>query len=327
MAIDAKVSFLGQVEHKLADAITVSDMAKIMESLSDILECFQMREIVKWDENAPDDLLDSYIASLRVQGKSELTINRYVYKIKKFMDWVGVPTRRVNVYHIRSWIAKEKERGIADSTLEGDRSVLSAYFGWLFRESLIEHNPVVNVGTIKVPKKEKELYSPIDIAKLDDKCSSIRDKAIMHFLASTGCRISEMTGLNRDAIDFKEREVIVHGKGNKERVVYFDPVTGMLINEYLKSRKDDNEALFIGKRSERLQPGGVRVMMKQLAKEANVNHVHPHKFRRTFATMAAKRGMPVQEICKLLGHEKIDTTMRYVVLDRDTIKASYKRYA
>ena len=286
-----------------------------------------MREIVKWDENAPDDLLDSYIASLRVQGKSELTINRYVYKIKKFMDWVGVPTRRVNAYHIRSWIAKEKERGIADSTLEGDRSVLSAYFGWLFRESLIEHNPVVNVGTIKVPKKEKELYSPIDIAKLDDKCSSIRDKAIMHFLASTGCRISEMTGLNRDSIDFKEREVIVHGKGDKERVVYFDPVTGMLINEYLKSRKDDNEALFIGKRNERLQPGGVRVMMKQLAKEANVNHVHPHKFRRTFATMAAKRGMPVQEICKLLGHEKIDTTMKYVVLDRDTIKASYKRYA
>ena len=327
MAIDAKQSFLSQVEHKCADRLTVTDMSKLMEIISDTLEDFDMRECRRWDEDGTDDLLDSFVASMKVQGRSAKTIARYVYIIDRFMKHANVKTRKVNVYHVRNWLAAEKERGIADSTLEGQRQVLSSYFGWLFRESLIERNPVINVGTIKVPKKEKKTYSDVDMEKLNQCCQTLRDRAIIHFLASTGCRISEMTGLNRDQVDTERLECVVHGKGNKERTVYMDAVAGMLLDRYLAERKDDNEALFVGKGGVRLLPGGVRIMLKNLAAVAGVEHVHPHKFRRTLATELTRHGMPIQEVANILGHEKLDTTMKYVVLNRDDIKSSYRRYA
>ena len=267
------------------------------------------------------------MASMQVQGRSEKTIARYVYIISRFMEFAKTPTRQINVYHVRNWIAKEKARGIQDSTLEGNRQVLSSYFGWLFREGLIEKNPVVNVGTIKVAKKQKKIYTEIDLEKLNQCCHTVRDRAIIHFLSSTGCRISEMTELNRDQVDMDALECIVHGKGNKERTVYLSPVAGMLLRQYLESRRDNSEALFVGRLGERLRPDGVRCMLKKLGREAGVDHVHPHKFRRTRATELSRHGMPLQEVASLLGHEKLDTTMRYVVLNKDDIKSNYRRYA
>ena len=181
MAIDAKQSFLAQVEHKCADLLTVSNMSKVMETISDILQHFRMEELRTDMDIQEDDLMDSFVASMRVQGRSKKTIERYTYVIGKFMKYTNVPTRQVNVYHIRNWITAEKDRGIQDSTLEGNRQVLSAYFGWLFRESLIEKNPVVNVGVIKVPKKQKRTYTDIDMEKLNQSCESLRDRAIRTF--------------------------------------------------------------------------------------------------------------------------------------------------
>lgn len=328
MSIDAKQTFLSQVEHKCADRLTVKDMAWLMNVLSDLMQGYSMGTMpgTTW-EMVKDDMLESFVSSLRVQGRSEKTIARYTYIIGKFMKYAGVPTRAVNVYHVRSWIAAEKQRGVQDSTLDGNRQVLNAYFGWLFRESLIEKNPIVNVGVIKVPKKQRKIYTDIEIEKLNQCCKTLRDRAIVQFLRATGCRISEMTELNRDQLDLDALECTVHGKGDKDRIVFFDAVTGMIVRKYLESRKDDNPALFVGKRNERLQPGGVRAMLKKLGEVAGVDNVHPHKFRRTLATGLARHGMPIQEVAMLLGHEQLDTTMKYVNVDREDTKYTYRRFA
>ncbi len=327
MAIDAKVSFLQQIEKSCAEQLTMADIERLMIIVSDVLEDFDMRENKKWEAEEKDDLLDCFISSMRVQGRSEKTIARYEYLIGRFMKFAKAPTRRITAYHVRNWLSSEKARGIQESTLEGSRQVLSSYFGWLKREELIERNPIANVGTIKVPKKKKKTYTPVDMELLFKHCRNLRDRAIIHFLQTTGCRVSEMTELNRDQIDLQNQECIVHGKGDKERVVYFDSVTAMILEEYLNGRTDDNPALFAGKGAKRLQPGGVRNMLKKIAKDAGVEHVHPHKFRRTLATELARHGMPIQEVSHLLGHEKLDTTMQYVVQQKDDVRNDYRRYA
>ena len=332
MAIDAKMSFLRQLEAKSAEEMTMADIQRMMVIVSDVLEGFDMRERNAWEDEGTDDLLDSFMASMQIQGRSEKTIALYRTLIRTFMEFAKAPTRRVSVYHVRNWLAAEKNRGIKDSTMEGNRQVLSSYFGWLFREGLIERNPMCNIGAIKVPKVEKETYSEVEMSKLMAACRTLREKAIISFLASTGCRVSEMVELNRNQVDLKNQEVVVHGKGNKERVVYFDSVTANLLERYLKRRKDKDEALFVGqgicdKTPKRLQPNGVRVLLKKIGKRAGVQHVHPHKFRRTKATELARHGMPIQTVSHLLGHEKIETTMEYVMQKPEDVKIEYRRYA
>lgn len=327
MAIDAKVSFLRLIEKRCEDKLTVKDMTELMKTVSDVMQGFRMEELRNPEEYRDDDLMASFVDAMEVQGRSPKTIQRYRYVINRFQAFAQVPTRSINVYHIRGWIAAEKARGIRDSTLEGDRQVLSSYFGWLFRESLIERNPVVNVGVIKVAKRQKRIYSETDIARMDRSCRTQRDRAIMHFLRSTGCRISEMTGLDRDAVNYEKMECTVRGKGDKERTVYLDEVARMHLAEYMAERTDDSEALFVGIRGERLQPGGVRCMLKLLGADANVDHVHPHKFRRTLATEMSRHGMQIQKVAAILGHEKLDTTMQYVVNNNEDTHADYRRFA
>ena len=326
MAIDAKVGFLSQLERQFSDLLTASTMEKVLSTASDVLEGYEMREVFSTEE-PNEDLLDCYLDALKVQGRSPQTIHRYRNVINRMMKAIGVPTRRITVYHLRSYISRRQELGIMDTTIEGERQIFSAYFNWLQRESLIDKNPTANLGAIKCAKRKKITFTEADIENLKDCCHSIRDRAIICFLASTGCRVSEATGLNRDAIDFMGLECVVHGKGNKERTVFINSVTADLLKKYLATRKDDCEALFCGKRGERLEPGGVRYMLRTLQKKSGVEHVHPHKFRRTLATELSRRGMPIQEIASVLGHDKIDTTMKYVVLNDEDIKYSYRRYA
>ena len=322
--IDAKVSFMTQMEAGLTDTLTVDQMKKMQTVGYAILDKFDLVELA--DEMEQDDLLDCYVSAMKAECRSQKTIDRYVYVIGRMMEFVKVPTRRVSVYHLRNYLTHEKERGICEQTLEGYREIFSAYFNWLQRESLIDRNPCVNLGVIKVPKKEKKTYTDAELERLNWFCGNIRDRAILHFLRSTGCRISEITGLNRDQVNLELLECVVHGKGNKERTVYLDEVAGMLLAEYLNGRIDDVPALFINKQHDRLKPGVVRAMLNKLAEKAGVEHVHPHKFRRTLATDLARHGMPIQEVAKVLGHEKLDTTMKYVVLNKDDVKASYRRY-
>ena len=326
MGYQDKAGLLSQLEKRMSAEMIADQMNMALRIISDIMEGFEITEKAGRTEDRTDDLLESYLAAMRVEGRSLKTIDRYRYEIGRMMDYVGVSTRKITVYHLRDYIAREKKRGICDTTLENDRQIYSAYFNWLQRESLIERNPAANLGKIKKPKKKKVIYTDVDLEKLKQNCTTARDRAIITFLGATGCRISEAMELNRDSVDLQNLECMVHGKGDKERMVYMDPVAGLMLQEYLDGRNDECEALFIGRHGRRLQPGGARAMLNRVAKAAGIDHVHPHKFRRTLATNLTKHGMPIQEVASILGHEKLDTTMQYVVLDNENTKNAYKRY-
>ena len=325
MAIEANMQFSGEIRNKLGSVLTADDRDKVMRIIDDVLCNYDLtRRII---EEAGDDFLtDLWINALTVEGRSAQTITRYKYILNKLFKHAKVNTRSITAYHVRNYLSAEKARGISDSTLNGERTIFSSYFGWLYNDSLIEKNPMANIGVIKHQKKVKLAYSDVDFERLKMQCETPRDRAIICFLASTGCRIHEVTQLNRDDVDIQHMECKVLGKGNKERRVYLDAVSAMMLKEYLDGREDNCEALFIGKGDRRLECGGVRKMLNRLGLKAGVDHVHPHKFRRTLATNLIKHGMPIQDVAAILGHEKIDTTMRYVVLDNTQIKSEYQRY-
>jgi len=330
MAMDAKISFSGQLEKRLRAEVPAECLDTVMRAVMDTLEGFSMEEN-RGDGTEQDDLLECYLSAISVEGRSKKTVYHYGYVLRRLIRGCGVPVRKISVYHIRNFIAAEKARGIQDSTLRSHRDAYSAFFGWLFRENLIDKNPMTNIGPIKCQQKKKKIFSEVELEKLTATCAETafpeRNRAIIEFLRSTGCRISEMTGLNRNQVDLQKLEVVVLGKGNKERIVYLSEVAAMVLKAYLDSREDDDEMLFIGNKGERLQPNGVRIMLKQLGKKAGVENVHPHRFRRTLATNLCRRGMPLQEIATVLGHAKLDTTMKYVILNNDDIKQAYRRCA
>ena len=326
MSIEAKATFMKSLEQDLSTMITAADMAAVMSAVADNLAAYSM-DMNRIQDVAADDLLDAYMSAMQIQGRSPKTLERYRYIIGRMMQAVNVPTRQITVFHLRKYLSDEKARGISDRTLEGIRQVFSAYFNWLQRECLIQSNPTANLGAIKFVKKVKDIYTDVDLEKMKFRCKTLRDRAIISFLMTTGCRISEMTGLNRNDVDLNTLECTVMGKGSKERTVYFDAVTSMLLSNYLSQRKDDYEALFVGKGSERIKPAAIRKMLVQLGSSSNVDHVHPHKFRRTLATNLIKRGMRIQEVAQILGHDKLDTTMQYVVLDKSDVAHSYRKYA
>lgn len=325
MAIESKVVLLSEMERALGNMILAADMPRIMSALSETLDGYEVEAVDS--REGSDDLLDAYISALAVQGRSEKTLERYQYIIGRLMAAVKMPTRKITVYHLRRYLADEKQRGISDRTLESTRQVFSAYFNWLQRERLIDANPTANLGAIKFLKKEKLVFSEADLERMKFGCRSLRDRAIVAFLRATGCRISEMCQLDRGDVDFANLECRVLGKGNKERTVYLDQVAAMVLRAYLDERTDALPALFVGKGTERMKPGGIRKMLVQLGAASHVEHVHPHKFRRTTATLLIRHGMPIQEVAAILGHDKLDTTMQYVVLDKSDLKNDYRKYA
>ena len=325
MAIEAKAVLLKGLEQQLSTQITAADMVRVLSVVSDQLAAFDVSQMAT--EDMQDDLLDAYVAAMRIEGRSEKTIARYTYLIGRMMESVKVNTRSITVYHLRQYLASEKARGISDRTLESNRQVYNAYFNWLFREKLIDDNPVANLGAIKCAKKIKAVFSEADIERMKFCCKTIRDRAILAFMLSTGCRISEMCQLNRADVDLSTMECRVLGKGNKERIVFLDQVAAMLLREYLAQRKDDSPALFVGRLTDRLSPNGVRKMLSAISEASTVERVHPHKFRRTLATSLIRHGMPIQEVAAILGHDKLDTTMQYVIMDKTDVKNAYRRYA
>ena len=326
MSIVDKSLFLNRIKTRLETEVTCADRDKVLKVLMMELNNFDM--IQTNFTQGSTDYLGAYIDSLTVGGRSPLTIKRYKYVIGKLMEKVKVSTNEVTVYHIRDFLASEKKRGLCDNTLKGYREIYTGYFHWLFREGLIASDPTVNLIPIKVPKKIKVVFTDLDIENLKNAADKVRDKAIISFLYSTGCRIGEVYSLDRDSIDLHGKECIVHGKGNKERTAYFDAITAYYIREYLKTRKDRNEALFVAEKTKkRLKPGGFRAMLNKIAKKANVHHVHPHKFRSSFATKKADQGMPIHELARIMGHDKVDTTMKYISQSNSKIKGDYLRYA
>ena len=329
MSIASRTQLTRELAQVIGHYVNADQMDEIMAAVSEQLGKFSVDLEIQCSgsDSETEDLLQAFLSAKQVEGRSPKTIARYEYILKRALRQIGVPIREISVYHLRKFLADEKARGIADSTLDGIREVLSSLFGWIHKEGLIRMDPTANLGTIKVQKKVRKPYSQTDIERLKENCKTSRDKAIVCILLSTGCRISEICGLDRDSLDFVNKEVTVLGKGNKERTVFLDDVCIMCLTRYLSERKDDNPALFIGKRRERLEPGGVREMLRVLANKAGVENVHPHRFRRTLATNLIDHGMELQNVSQILGHEKLDTTMKYIYTSKGELKNQYRKYA
>lgn len=326
MSMIAYDQFMREVKGKCAEAVTASQLDVVMDAIGKILVGFELTQIQVDETGETDVLLETYLDALRVEGRSEITIYHYNGVIRRMLKHFSTNSINITTYHIRKYLSDEKTRGVSDETLRSIRSVFSSYFGWLIREGLITKNPIANIGPIKAPKRIRKAYTDVDIEKLKAHATEAKQKALICFLDATGCRVSEAVGLNRDSIDLDQMKCSVIGKGNKERTVYFDDIAAEALRQYLNRRTDSCPALFINRFNERIAPDGIRKMLKTIGKKAGLEKVHPHRFRRTRATKLIKRGMPIQEVASILGHEKLDTTMKYVVLDQRNVENSYHRY-
>lgn len=328
MSIIDKQTFATELRERLSDKLTLKDIEAVTNELTNQMAYYDME---RRKDNASqkdfDEMLKLFVETKRIEGRSEKTLERYAYILGKFRERDNTPIRHITVYNIRQYLAYEKGRGLCDNTVRGYRDVFLSFFGWLHREGLLSVNPCANLMPIKTRKEVRFPYTNVDIERLKEACDTPRDRAIVSILMSTGCRISEVCGLDRDDIDFRNLECTVLGKGNKERTVFLDEVAAMQLQNYLKERTDKEQALFIGKGSTRMHPGGIRKRLNEIAEKAGVDHVHPHRFRRTLATNLINHGMPIQEVANILGHEKIDTTMTYCYIDKQNVKNSYRKYA
>lgn len=307
-----------------------------MEKLKDTLHyCMHDVEIVTDSSKLPKpvetngSLLSKFMSAKRVEGCSVKTLDYYQSVLLKLFSMVPVSVLHMKTEHIRSYLSAYADRTkCSKSNLDNIRRILSSFFTWLEEESYILKNPVRRIHKIKVDKTVKETYSDEAMERMRDECHCLRDLAIIDLLASSGMRVGELVRLNREDIDFDNRECIVFGKGSKERPVYFDARTKIHLKNYLDSRTDDNPALFVSllKPYNRLQISGVEIRLRSLGRELGIPKVHPHKFRRTLATKAIDKGMPIEQVQRLLGHTQINTTMQYAMINQRNVKVSHQKY-
>jgi len=307
------------------------------EKLEDVLNYYFFNiEVTQKIDSEPEDykefnkiMLNSFISAKRVEGCSEKSIKYYLCTLEAMLRSVDESVKRITTDHLRGYLSEYKDRNNASKvTVDNVRRILSSFFSWLENENYIVKSPVRRIRKIKTGKSVKEVYSDEALEIMRDNCENIRDLAIIDILASTGIRVGELVKLNKDDIDFNSRECVVFGKGDKERRVYFDARTKIHLKNYLESRTDDNDALFVTllKPYNRLQISGVEIRLRELGKRLNLPRVHPHKFRRTLATRAIDKGMPIEQVQHLLGHQKIDTTLQYAMVNDFNVKISHKKY-
>lgn len=273
--------------------------------------------------------LAMFLNAKKIEGCSERTLSYYKTTVEKLLDRITDPIRKVTTDDIREYLANYQ--GLNDcskTTIDNIRRNISSFFTWLEEEDYIVKSPMRRIHKIKTTKTVKEVISDEEIEKMRDKCKNLRDLAIIDLLYSTGIRIGELVRLNVDDIDFEERECIVFGKGDKERRVYFDAKTKIHLMGYINSRSDTNPALFVTLDApyDRLQISGVEIRLRRLGRELGINKVHPHKFRRTMATRAIDKGMPIEQVQKLLGHSQIDTTMHYAIVNQTNVKVAHRKF-
>jgi site-specific recombinase XerD len=274
-------------------------------------------------------LLEVFIAAKRIEGCSEKSLKYYHATVHSMLKSVQKPVREITTDDLRGYLADyQKERGSSKVTIDNMRRIFNSFFGWLEDEDYIFKSPVRRIHRIKTDKTIKETFSDEGLELLRDAAEEIRDLAMVDLLASTGMRVGELVQLNRDDINFHERECVVFGKGGSERAVYFDARTKIHLVNYLDSRIDDNPALFVSLTQpyERLLIGGVELRLREIGKRADMQKVHPHKFRRTLATRAIDKGMPIEQVQRLLGHVKIDTTMHYAMVNQSNVKNSHRKF-
>lgn len=283
----------------------------------------------KPEDDDSNDLITMFIAAKRIEGCSEKTLKYYQTTINAMASSLGKNVRHILTEDLRTYLTEyQRTKHSSRVTIDNIRRILSSFFSWLEDEDYIIKSPVRRIHKVKTASSIKETYTDEDLEKMRDNCEELRDLAIIDMLASTGMRVGEMVLLNRDDINFAERECVVFGKGDKERIVYFDARAKLHLQEYLESRTDDNPALFVTLRAphERIQIGGIEHRLREMGKRLSIQKVHPHKFRRTLATMAIDKGMPIEQLQRLLGHQRIDTTLQYAMVKQSNVKMAHKKY-
>lgn len=305
-------------------------LKKLKESLNNELSGKTITDSKIVNENSENvDLMNLFLSAKKIEGCSDKSMHYYKKTIEAMFKGIDKCIKDITTDDIRVYLSNyQLNNNSSKVTIDNIRRILSTFFSWLEDEDYILKSPARRIHKVKTAICIKETYSDEALETMRDNCSNIRDLAMIDLLASTGMRVGEMVLLNRNDVDFINRECKVLGKGNKERIVYFDARTKIHLMEYLNSRMDQNEALFVSLNhpNERLKIGGVEVRIRELGRKLKINKAHPHKFRRTLATMAIDKGMPIEQLQVLLGHKRIDTTLQYAMVNQNNVKASHKKY-
>lgn len=327
-----KQTLIRQIQQEMAGVLNNAQRQKLKEVLE---HCFFYVDVFSLENQSLSQtknnqtLKEEFLSAKQVEGCSLRSINYYSSTLDNLIKDLEKPFNQIETEDLRTYLSEyQKKNNASKQTIDNIRRILSSFFTWLEDEDYILKSPVRRIHKIKTMKQVKETYSDEALERLRDNCKTIRDLALIDMLASTGMRVGELVKLNRVDVDFVNRECVVLGKGSKERVVYFDARTKLHLQNYLNSRTDDNEALFVSllEPHNRLEIAGVEIMLRKLGRSLEINKVHPHKFRRTLATRAIDKGMPIEQVQKLLGHQKIDTTMEYAIVDQQNVKNSHKKY-
>lgn len=324
-----KQNLINQVVQGMLPYLNNAQTEKLQAVVQHALWNYELFPIQSNDEEPQENLVELFLSAKRIEGCSEKSLKYYESTIQAMLDKLEKDVCQIVTDDIRTYLTEyQKQKKSSKVTIDNIRRILSSFFSWLEDEDYILKSPVRRIHKVKTGTSIKETYSDEALELMRDNCDEIRDLAMIDMLASTGMRVGEMVLLNRDDIDFNERECVVFGKGDKERMVYFDARTKIHLQQYLNSRKDENSALFVSLNApyNRLTIGGVEVRLREFGKKLGLQKVHPHKFRRTLATIAIDKGMPIEQLQQLLGHKRIDTTLQYAMVKQSNVKIAHRKY-
>ena len=318
------------IEHEMLAHLNNHQMEQLHKVLVHYLHgVTATQQALDLNEKSNESLLVSFLSAKRVEGCSSKSLRYYESTLNNMLFALNKPIKHITTDDLRQYLDKyQQKNGASKATIDNIRRILSSFFTWLEEENIIMKSPVRRIHKVKTKTTVKDTYTDESLEIMRDNCGSIRDLAIIDILASTGMRVGELVRLNRADIDFINRECIVFGKGDKERKVYFDARTKLHLNNYLNTRTDENPALFVSlqKPNNRLQISGVEIRLRQLGRKLQIPRVHPHKFRRTLATMAIDKGMPIEQVQHLLGHCNVDTTLQYAMVNQNNVKNSHRKF-
>lgn len=322
-----KELIINTVLQRMLPQLNNAQLGALRDVLQEVLSSVAVEGSVS--AHTPSSAIESFLSAKRIEGCSEKTLRYYRRTIEAMTDNLGKPPEQITTADLREYLTNyQRNRHSSKVTIDNIRRILSSFFSWLEDEDYIVKSPARRIHKVKTAKVVLDTYSDEDLERMRDQCGSLRDLAMIDLLASSGMRVGELVSLNRDDMDFAERECVVLGKGNKERLAYFDARAKIHLQNYLEMRTDDSPALFVSLRAphERLSIGGVEARLRALGKQLQIPKVHPHKFRRTLATAAIDKGMPIEQVQQLLGHQKIDTTMHYAMVKQQNVKNAHRRY-
>ena len=324
-----KERIIKEIEQKMANVLNNEQKEKLKEVL---LYTFFNIEITNIKDELIEDTIDYaklFISAKRIEGCSERTLNYYETTINNMIEKINKKVNCIETEDLRNYLSEyQSKNNCSKVTIDNVRRILSSFFAWLEDEDYIVKSPVRRIHKVKATQTVKETYTDEELEEMRDACIEIRDLAMIDFLSSTGVRVGELVNLDRVDVNMQERSCVVLGKGGKEREVYFDARTKIHLQNYLNTRSDNNSALFVSllKPYDRLKISGVEIRLRELGKKTNIKKVHPHKFRRTMATKAIDKGMPIEQVQVLLGHRKIDTTLQYAMVNQNNVRNSHKRF-